>query len=217
MLLLALIACGSAPPLVLGASSTEPATEQALASYGSPVRASYGATSTLVRQVEAGSTVSVLIGASPEWTDRLDPVRQGTIAANSLVLVASERVPAWSELGEAPCLAIGDPEHVPAGRYARQALEAAGLWQTLADRIVPTQDGPAAARAVRSGACEVGLVYQTDAARSGLKLGDSPPEPPVIRYPVLQLIDDAPSAAIFDHLSGEAGQAAFAAHGFTAP
>ena len=64
-------------------------------------------------------------------------------------------------------VAIGDPLHVPAGQYAQQALETLGWWETLQPRLVPASDVRAALRLVELGEVDAGIVYVTDARRSG--------------------------------------------------
>jgi molybdate transport system substrate-binding protein len=60
-------------------------------------------------------------------------------------------------------LAIGDPGHVPAGIYARQALETAGIWDDLQENLIQAFDVRAALAYVENGACPLGIVYRSDA------------------------------------------------------
>ena len=60
-------------------------------------------------------------------------------------------------------LALGNPDHVPAGIYARQALEALGLWPGVKDRLAPAADVRAALALVARGEAPSGIVYATDA------------------------------------------------------
>ena len=64
-------------------------------------------------------------------------------------------------------IAIGDPEHVPGGRYAQQALESLGWWDELQPRIVSAVDVRAAVRYVEQGAVDAAIVYATDVRGSG--------------------------------------------------
>ena len=61
-------------------------------------------------------------------------------------------------------LAIGNPDHVPAGIYARQALEALGLWPDVQSQLAPAADVRAALALVARGEAPLGIVYATDAA-----------------------------------------------------
>ena len=67
-------------------------------------------------------------------------------------------------------LAIADPNHVPAGIYAQQALENSGVWSVLQKRLAPFDNVRAAARAVQIGAAKFGVVYASDAEALGLNV-----------------------------------------------
>src|SRR6185436_3279379 len=60
-------------------------------------------------------------------------------------------------------VAIGDPSAVPAGVYARQALQQAGVWEALQPKIIPCENVRAALKAVESGGAGAAIVYATDA------------------------------------------------------
>src|SRR5262249_58020877 len=64
-------------------------------------------------------------------------------------------------------IAIGDPCSVPAGRYAKQALEALGEWDALAPRLVLGTDVTGVLAIVRRGEAVAGFVYETDALGVG--------------------------------------------------
>ena len=97
-------------------------------------------------------------------------------------------------------LAIADPDHVPAGIYARAALEHLGWWTSARDRLVATGDVRAALRLVEMGEVDGGVVYGTDAASSPRveRVATFPPEshPPIL-YPVALRRDAAPGAEAF--------------------
>jgi molybdate transport system substrate-binding protein len=63
-------------------------------------------------------------------------------------------------------VALGDPEAVPAGVYAREYLKEVGVWDSVSGKIVPTRNVRAALRAVELGAVEAAVVYRTDVATS---------------------------------------------------
>ena len=65
-------------------------------------------------------------------------------------------------------IAVGDPEAVPAGVYAKAFLEREGLWTTLQPRLVPSSSVRAALAAVEAGGADAAIVYRTD-ARIALK------------------------------------------------
>lgn len=128
------------------------------------------ATSLLARQIEQGAPADVFFSANLAWMERLQEqgrvdgaVRQ--LLGNRLVVVGpSERTP-WSSLEPLTAqerIAVADPEHVPAGIYARQGLACAGLWEKVQPRVVPTLDVRAALLSVRNGAADVAVVYASD-------------------------------------------------------
>jgi molybdate transport system substrate-binding protein len=82
---------------------------------------------------------------------------------------------------------MGDPDHVPAGMYARQALARLGVWRAVEGRVARAKDVRAALVLVERGEAPLGIVYATDAAVTGKVkvLGVFPQEshPPIV-YPV---------------------------------
>jgi molybdate transport system substrate-binding protein len=165
------------------------------------LRLSFGSSSTLAKQVVQGAPAEVYFSANVEWMDYLDKqglIEPGTrinLLGNTLVIIApkGETFPVRPEKGFdfagafTGRLALGDPSHVPAGIYAKQALQTLGWWQALADRLAPAVDVRAALAYVQRGECKAGIVYATDAAISTAidVLATLPPEShaPII-YPV---------------------------------
>ena len=116
---------------------------------------------------------------------------------NRLVVVGrAERAP-WSSLeplAAQPRIALADPEHVPAGIYARQGLECEGLWEEVSPRIVPTLDVRAALLSVRNAAADVAVVYASDVqADPNMRVLLTWPSAcqPEIRYAVARLLGAA--------------------------
>lgn len=239
--------CGRAPApdatssrtiTVFAAASTTDVIDAAAArfeaSHGVKVECSFGASSTLARQIRAGAPADVFLSADEVWMDELEnadlivPGSRGDLLANRLVLI----VPAGSTLpiessrgfdlaGSRPDIrrvAIADPAHVPAGRYARQALRSLGWWDRLDDRVVPALDARAALRLVELGEADLGVVYATDAHVSDRveTRGEIPADThDPIRYPVAQCRGASPFAAAFiDHLRSDAAATIFREAGF---
>ncbi len=156
---------------------------------------SVGASSLLTRQIEQGAPADVLLSASPVWTGYLDnrfrlraPARP--LVSNHLVVIGQDEVAPLGSLADLKRferIALADPAHVPAGQYARDGLEQAGLWTDLAEQIVPMLDVRAVVAAVQTGAAPVGIVYASDVrAASGVHVLLDWPEQfaPDIRYTV---------------------------------
>jgi len=100
---------------------------------------SFAATSTLARQVEAGAPADVFISANQAWIDWLEI--KGTLAANESTMIAGNRLVIASSTSaqddfnilSRDRFAMADPQSVPAGIYAQEALQHLGLWQTESD------------------------------------------------------------------------------------
>jgi len=168
---------------VFAASSLANVLEDAGRAYTArtqvPVRFSFAATSALARQIEAGAPADVFVSADQEWMDYLAVrklIRSATrrdIVSNSLVLVApadssvrlqiSPGFALAAALGTSGRLATGDPGAVPVGKYARAALISLGVWNTVADRLVPADNVRTALNFVARGEAPLGIVYATDA------------------------------------------------------
>jgi len=117
-------------------------------------------------------------------------------------------------------IAIGDPEAVPAGVYAKEFLQKEGLWELLSPRLVPSSSVRAALAAVESGAADAAIVYRTD-ARVALKATVTYVVPvdrgPRIAYPAAIVRGGpAPEEArrFLDYLRGAAAARVFERFGF---
>ena len=128
------------------------------------------ATSLLARQIEQGAPADLFFAANLAWMQRLEEQRRiaGTARqplSNRLVVVGRSEQTPWSSLKPLtaqPRIAVADPDHVPAGIYARQGLECMGLWEKVLPRVVPTLDVRAALLSVRNAAADVAVVYASD-------------------------------------------------------
>ena len=179
LLMLGVAGCGEAEAprdvTVFAAASLTDALEAVADSFeaahpGYRVVLNVAATSLLARQIEQGAPADVFFAANRDWMDRLAEGGhlEGAVYepfGNRLVVVGrAGQAPlvGLDDLGQQRRIALADPEHVPAGLYARAGLECAGLWTELQPRLVPMLDVRAALLAVRNGATDVALVYASD-------------------------------------------------------
>ena len=201
---------------------------------GQEVSLVFAASSALARQIENGAPAAVFVSANPGWIDRLDEA--GLLAAgsridllgNRLALIAPRASTATAEITpdlDLPSLlgggrlAIGDPDHVPAGLYGRAALESLGLWADAEPHLARTGDVRGALVLVARGEAPLGIVYATDATITdevrlvGLFPADSHP---AIVYPAAVTFGADESAHDFlEFLTGTQAQAIFRARGFS--
>ncbi len=143
---------------------------------GARILYNFGGSGALRRQIEEGAPVDVFASASSADMDRLEeegllvPGTRLAIASNSLVLIGTPEhhpVPTPEALREllsqASLLAIGNPASVPAGAYAREALEHYGLLTMVSDRLVLGGSVREVLQYVASGSASLGIVFLTDA------------------------------------------------------
>lgn len=181
---------------------------------GNPApRLSFAASSALARQIEQGAPADLFMSADEAWMDYLQ-ARQLILGesrvsplGNRLVLIApagstadvtlARGVDLVALLGSQGRIATGDPAHVPAGRYARAALEWMGQWQAIAPRLARADNVRAALLLVERGEAPFGIVYETDAraSRSVRVVATFPAEShPPITYPFAPIRRAATSA-----------------------
>ncbi len=142
---------------------------------GTEIRISTAGSSTLARQIIAGAPADLFISANIDWAGeveaagRLEPDSRRVIAGNRLSVIgpvgsapATSVEAALLRLGRQGYVVMGDPEHVPAGIYARAALENLELWPMVQRQIVPAPDVRRALALVARGEAPLGIVYDSD-------------------------------------------------------
>lgn len=228
-------------PVILAAASLQESLEavaKVWTAKGHPAPVlSFAGSSALARQVEAGAPADLFISADEEWMDTLAgkglirPQTRATMLGNSLVLIA----PAASRIALDPVpgfglaqalgsgkLALADPAGVPAGRYARQALEKLGVWDQVAGRVAAGDSVRAALALVAQGEAPLGIVYATDAtAEPRVRVVATFPAAShvPITYPVavLKTSRSPDTEALRTFLLSAQAQAMFRRYGFTKP
>jgi molybdate transport system substrate-binding protein len=178
----------------------------------------------------------VFISADQDWVDYLEqraqiqPATRRNLLGNKLVLIApaGSKVQATIKagfplhllLGARGRLALGDPQHVPAGKYAKAALEKLGVWDGVSGKLAPAENVRAALAFVARGETPLGIVYATDAAAEPkVRVVDTFPDglhPPVVYPAALTAAARDPAAAEFlAFLRSPAARRIFEKHGFT--
>lgn len=190
--------------------------------------------SALARQVQAGAPADLVILANTDWMAVLDasgdilPDTRSDLLSNTLVLIAGRQDNAPLDLTDRNAvlarldrerIALALVDAVPAGIYARAALEALGLWDAVAPQVVQTDNVRAALALVATGAAGFGLVYATDARadpRVAVIADIARDLHPPIRYPaaIVRHGDTEGAARLLAFLQGPDMQGIFADHGF---
>lgn len=198
---------------------------------GARVRLNFGGSGALLQQIAKGAPVDVFASADQETMDLaaqqrlIEPASRRDFASNALVLVvpadSSCRIDSLNTLAEPGIdrIAIGNPASVPVGRYSRQALQAAGLWEVVQHKAINTQNVRQSLDYVARGEVDAGFVYATDAAYAGerVRIALRVPLEREIRYPVARIADSAQAAEaerFLEYLSTAEARAVLARHGF---
>jgi molybdate transport system substrate-binding protein len=209
------------------------------AKSGTAVTVSFAASSTLARQIEAGAPAQIFLSADTKWMDYLDkknliePGTRQNVLGNKLALIAPSDSPVatlsidrtldWQHLlGADGHLAVGDPDHVPAGIYAKEALTNLGVWPELQPHLARADDVRGALTLVERGEAPLGIVYVTDARVSThVRIVGVFPEDthsPIV-YP-FAIVKGAASPAVqayFRFLNGADARTVFNRYGFSTP
>ncbi|WP_310551970.1 molybdate ABC transporter substrate-binding protein [Paenibacillus glufosinatiresistens] len=194
----------------------------------------YGASGTLQKQIEQGAPADLFFSAGDKQMEAL--VKGGLVETrtdvlkNQLVVV----VPAHSGTGSLNTIrqleeegfkriAIGQPESVPAGQYARQSLESKGIWKPIQNKLIFAKDVRQVLSYVETGSVDAGFVYKTDAAGSSkvkIALAVSLPDRQSIRYPlgIVKGTRHAEEAkAFYAYLQSKPARDVFVSFGFQLP
>ena len=201
---------------------------------GDTVVLNFAASGVLLQQIAAGAPVDVFASADQVTMDRAQQLgllavdTRVDFASNALVLVVPiDSTLTLTELaslaGERVTrIAIGQADTVPAGRYARRALEAARVWRQVSPKTVPAQNVRQALDYVARREVDAALVYLTDAAimPERVTVAFTVPLDVAIRYPVAVVATSTASDAartFVAFLRSPRGQAILGKYGFAPP
>lgn len=193
----------------------------------------YGSSGALQQQIKQGAPVDVFLSAGQTQVEQLIELKlvnkSQAIITNELVLiVANDSKLEWTGFEALSSsvmrhIAIGQPESVPAGLYAQQALESLKLWESVRNKLIYAKDVRQVLNVVETGNAEAGFVYATDAVRSTkvkvvVRIPEEAHQP--IQYPAAMINDSAhpkEALAFYQYLISNEAQAIFAQYGFMAP
>ena len=226
------------PVLVYAAASMTNVVEEIVALCGpgqqETIKTSFAASSVLAKQIEHGAAAGVFLSANSAWMDYLEQ-RDALVvdsrhrfAGNSLVIITPASSPPLEKLSPArviatlpadSLIAMGDPDHVPAGIYAKAALERMDVWEGVRKRVAGTATVRAALALVETGAVSLGVVYGTDAmvSRKVRTVAVFPPgsHPPIVYETALIREHDTPAARhLYACIRGAATARILERHGF---
>lgn len=141
------------------------------------IKLNLASSGTLARQLKQGHEADIYISANIQWADYAYSLglfsQQKILYRNKLVFICplNREFENINFISTYPPefkgrLSMGDPDHVPAGQYAMEALLNLGWWKSFEGRILPAKDARSALMPVELSECELGIVYYTDALAS---------------------------------------------------
>lgn len=223
---------------VLAAASLTDALDEIIAEFEKDsdctITASYAGSGDLVQQIEGGAPCDIFISASKSNMDQIEDggyIKSDTrqdLLTNTLTLIASaEKADVVTmdnltsdEIGK---IAIGEPETVPAGKYASQVFDNMNITDDVKDKVVYAKDVRAVLSYVESGDADCGFVYRTDALlldeENGSIIGDADTSlhDPIV-YPAA-ILTDAPqadhAAEFYEFIQNDFSKEVFEKYGFS--
>lgn len=223
---------------LFSAVSTTNAMKEIVAAYkktGADIRVSFGATSTLAKQIENGAPADIFLSADNKWMDRLQKaglIKDETrvpVVANSLSLVKPKgsdfpmiKIEKSMKLFEAlkgKRMAVGDTDHTAVGLYFKDAAKYLGIWDEVKPTLAMAPSVRAGLSMVERGEVGAGIVFKTSGLVSDKVeiIGDFPQESHgPITYPiaVVKTSTNPDTAKFYAFLKTEPAKVAFSKYGF---
>jgi molybdate transport system substrate-binding protein len=212
------------------------AMQQGFATFrpGDTLAPVFAASGTLLTRMGSGEACDVFLSADTDTMNaavdkrRVDPASRVVFASNTLVLAVPAGNPAHINgldalsQGGVRRIGVGNPESVPAGRYANRALQQKALWYALTSKLVYYPSVRHVLAALKNGDIDAGFVYATDAAIAGkaVDIAATIPLSPPIAYAAAisaKTNDRQAAAAFLTYLASPEAKAILTRFGFTAP
>ncbi len=224
---------------VFAAASLKNALDDTNAAFtkatGVKVTASYAASSALAKQIENGAPADVFISADLKWMDYVAGKKlikadsRFNLLGNKLVLIAGKDFKLGSikieqgfdiaKLAGSGRIAVADVKAVPAGLYAKAALEKLGAWAEAEPKLAQAENVRATLAFVARGETPIGIVYETDAKiEPKVKIIGTFPDGsyPPVTYPIAATTNAKAGATKYlAFLRGDAARAIFEKYGFS--
>jgi molybdate transport system substrate-binding protein len=224
---------------VFAAASMKNALDDANAAFtkatGVKVSASYAASSALAKQMESGAPADVFISADLNWMDYvagknlIKTDSRYNLLGNKLVLISGkdskianvkiEQGFDIAKLAGDGRIAVADVKAVPAGLYAKAALEKLGSWAAAEPKLAQAENVRATLAFVARGETQIGIVYETDAkVEPAVKIAGTFPDGsyPPVTYPVAATANaKADATKYLTFLRSNEAKAIFEKYGFS--
>lgn len=239
LLVLAALPVSAKDLTVSAAASLKDAFQEIAAQYKRQhpdvdVRLNTAGSGALVQQLLQGAPVDVLATADQASMDNaaagkgIETATRKTFVRNDLVMVVPKnstlRLQKLSDLQQSGIkrIALSNPDSVPVGRYSKEALAKAGLFDAVKPKLITTQNVRQSLDYVARGEVDAGFVYRTDAALmpDKVKITAAVPLDKPVSYPIAvaaHSADKAEAARFVDFVLSPAGRKVLDKYGFSRP
>lgn len=198
------------------------------------VNLTFNASGTLATQIEHGAPADVFISAANEQVQQLEHVdlvldaSRKIVAGNQMVLIAppGSKITSFEDLKSKSVehVAIGQPDSVPAGKYAAQTFRSLGIYDEVEGKLLFATNVRQVLEYVTRGDVDAGMVYLSDARSAGESVKicamASPDSHDPIEYAAVVIkTSDTPdlSRAFIEMMCDDAARSVFESSGFTVP
>ncbi len=202
---------------------------------GLTVDRNYASSGILAKQIENGADADLFISASKEWIDYL--LRKNKLVDSTITLLAENRLAIITSINNTDFkidyntsfninsitperMAIGDPQYVPVGMYAKAVLDSLNWYAALNQKIIMTKDVTSVLHLVEMNECDWGIVYYTEALQSKkVKIVSEIPtslHPPILFYMAEVKKDTNKALPLLHFFASIEGERIFAFHGYSA-
>lgn len=221
LLLLGLATCsrtsGEGSPLQVSAAASLQDALQVVAQHYEEknhehVVFNFAGSNVLARQINAGTPADVFLSADLAQGNNVSALERRPLLTNLLVVVSNKPLTDFNDLKSLDRIAIGDPNAVPAGVYAKQFLQSNGLWEPLLPKLVPMDNVRAALAAVDRGTVDAAIVYRSDARMAKHATGGLWTDFGNITYPAV--LRTPRGRRFYDYLFTDEAAKVFEAYGF---
>ena len=238
-LVLLLLSAGlhaSEPLRIAAASDLRYALDEIIEAYrqkhpDASIQVIYGSSGKMTTQIIHGAPYDVFFSADIAYPEKL---REQGMTATEPAVYAMGRIVIWSSTLNAASLtledlavdgirriAIAQPAHAPYGLRAKEALQAAGVWEAVQGKLVFGENIAHAAQMARSGAAQVGIIALSlaqfpDLATHGYHLIDETLHTPLTQsYVITRRGGNKPEARAFaSFMAGETAHGIMSRYGF---
>jgi molybdate transport system substrate-binding protein len=222
---------------VFAAASMKGALDEIGAAYkkksGTGIVATYAATGILAKQIQAAAPADVFISADEAWMDELakshliNEKTRRDIAGNTLVVVKAKddavvvNINKLADALGADKIALADIKSVPAGKYAKAALDTLGQWSAVEKNVVMQDNVRSALALVARGEAKLGIVYGSDVMAEpkvevAATFAENTHAPILYPAAVIAASSNADAENFVTFLKGPEAKAIFLKDGFTA-